>query len=269
MQSASVLERPQPSHNVPADELLVLWQHPDTHAILPIGRFSRHDRGYSFAYTVGAAEISDFRPLPGLEDLHRRYESDRIPAVFDQRVMSSDRPDYADYLGRLGLDVATPWEQIVRSGGQRSGDTLQFMQLPTVSDGRARACFLANGVSHIPEAVRHLADRDACVSREEQEAALQSLRQGDRLQLEAEFDNPQDPSAVLLTVEGVPVGWVPRAISASVRELLEVESRHVLVQRVNGPDAPFHLRLALDLDAAAPSDFRFDRTGQWSPVEVQ
>lgn len=269
MRSASILERPQRSHHMPTDELLVLWQHPESHAILPIGRFSRHDNRYSFEYTAGAAEIHGFRPLPGLEDLHRRYESDQIPAVFHQRVMSSDRPDYADYLDSMGLAAATPWEQIVESGGRRAGDTLQFMQLPTVADGRARARFLANGVSHIPEATRHLDGRDVLVSRNQQETALQSLRRGDRVQLEAEFHNPMDPSAVLLTVDGIPVGWVPRAMSASVRELMDVEPREAVVYRVNGPGAPFHLRLALDLDTSAPAGFVFDRDGRWETLEPQ
>lgn len=269
MRSASVLDRPQPSRNAQTDDLLVMWQHPDSHEIIPIGRFSHKGGRYSFAYTVAAAEISGFRPLPGLEDIHHRYESDQIPAVFDQRVMSSERPDYADYLGSIGLDAATPWEQIVESGGRRAGDTLQFMQLPTVAEEHARSRFLANGVSHIPEAIRHLPGRNVLVSREEQEVALQSLHVGDRVQLEAELDNPQDPYAVLLTVGGVPVGWVPRAMSASVRELLDVEPREAVVYRVNGPGAPFHLRLALDLDTSAPAGFVFDRDGRWEPLDIQ
>lgn len=269
MRSASVLERPQPSPDLQTDDLLVMWQHPESRELVPIGRFSRRGSRYSFAYTVAAAEIAGFRPLPGLEDLHRRYDSDRIPVVFDQRVMSSDRPDYAEYLGTIGLADATPWEQIVQTGGRRAGDTLQFMQLPTVDAGRARSSFLANGVSHIPEAARHLADRDVRVSREMQEAALQSLRRGDRVQLEAELDNPQDPFAVLLTVGGVPVGWVPRSVSSSVRELLDAAPREAVVHHINGPDAPFHLRLALHLDTPAPTGFVFDRDGRWEPLEAQ
>lgn len=269
MRSASVLERPQRSSSLQSDHLLVMWQHPDSREIIPIGRFSRHVDRYSFAYTTAAAEISGFRPLPGLEDLHQRYVSDRIPAVFDQRVMSSERPDFANYLGTIGLAEATPWEQIVESGGSRAGDTLQFMQLPTAADGRARARFLANGVRHIPGTVRHLVGRDISVSREEQETALQSLRPGDRVQLEAESDNPHDPCAVLLTVGGVPVGWVPRAMSASIRELMDLEPREAIVHRVNGPGAPFHLRLALDLDVPAPIGFAFDRDGRWEPLPVQ
>ena len=269
MRSASVLERPRPLPNVQTDELLVMWQHPETREIIPIGRFSRRDNRYFFAYTVAAAAISGFRPLPGLDDLNRRYESPRIPAVFDQRVMSSDRPDYAEYLATIGLVDATPWEQIVASGGRRAGDTLQFMPLPTVVEGRAHSRFLANGISHIPERARRLPRGEVLVSREEQEAALRSLVPGDLIQLEPELDNPEDTAAVLLTIRGVPVGWVPRAMSASVRELLDVAPREVLVHRVNGPSAPFHLRLALDLNTPVPPGFTFDREGRWEPLGTQ
>lgn len=269
MPSASVLERPQQLADVRTNDLLVMWQHPETREIIPIGRFSRRGDSYCFVYTVSAARIENFRPLPGLEELDRRYESVRLPAVFEQRIMSSERPDYVNYLASIGLDEATPWEQIVESGGQRAGDTLQFMQLPRVVDGRAHARFLANGISHIPEGVRHLPGRDVVVGRDEQEGALRSVAPGDLIQLDPERENPEDSAAVLLTVRGVPVGWVPRAISASVRELLDVAPREVVVHRVNGPSAPFHLRLALDLNTPVPPGFVFDREGRWEPIGTQ
>ncbi len=130
---ASDVERPE------VRDLLVLWQHPETRGIIPIGRFAHAGDGYSFAYTRAAATVGDFRPLPGLEDLHRRHVSDRLPPVFGQRVMEPDRPDYVEYLHTLGHvpSQATPWEQIVHSGGARAGDTLQFMPVPRVTDGRA------------------------------------------------------------------------------------------------------------------------------------
>lgn len=269
MRSASVLERPQPSPNPQTDDLLVMWQHPDTREILPIGRFARHGTSYSFVYAAAAAGIAGFRPLPGLDELHRTYESPRIPAVFDQRIMSSERADYADYLGSIGLTAATPWEQIVESGGRRAGDTLQFMPLPAVVDGRAYARFLVNGVSHIPETSRRLLDREVRTTRDQQEAALQSLKVGDRVALEPELDNPQDPAAVLLTVARVPVGWVPRVLSPGIRELLHAGPLEARVHRVNGVNTPVHLRLALDLDASAPSGFVFDRDGKWEPLADQ
>lgn len=266
MRSASVLDRPRTSPRQQSGTLLVLWQHPETREIVPIGRFARERSRYTFEYTVAAGEVDGFRPLPGLDDLRRQYESDRIPAVFDQRVMSSERADYESYLGSFGLTAATPWEQIVESGGNRAGDTLQFMQLPVVADGRACARFLANGIRHIPEASRQLQNWEVRVTREQQEEALQRLERGDRIQLEPEFGNAADPNAVLLVSEGVPLGWVPRAISASIRELLEVHEREAIVHRVNGPSNPVHLRLALDLDTPAPTGFVFDREGRWEPL---
>lgn len=220
MRSAAVLDRIEPtaSDRGANDDLLVLWQHPTTREIVPIGRFSRTVDGYSFVYTRAAAAVDGFRPLPGLNQLDQRYQSAQIPAVFNQRVMSPERPDYREYLATLGLSAqATPWEQIVRSGGGRAGDTLRFMPVPTVTEGRAAVRFLANGMRHIPDAPHQLPGRRAHVARSEQEAALLELSSGDQVLLEAEYENPEDPQAILLTSGGVPLGWVPRALSSSLR----------------------------------------------------
>lgn len=266
---SALLDRPdQGVRRAEVRELLVLWQHPETREIIPIGRFCHLDGQYAFTYTRAATDIEGFRPLLGLGDLHRRYRGQRIPAIFDQRVMSPERPDYDDYLGTLGLSAeqATPWEQIVESGGSRAGDTLQFMQVPTVTDGRARARFLINGIRHIPDAPRRLPDRVSTVTREDQEVALSGLAVGDPVSLEPELDNPQDRSAVLLTVRGTPVGWVPRAISASVRELMVTGATVATVHRIGEPGTPAHLRLVVDLDVPAPEGFTFDREGRWAPI---
>ncbi len=271
MQSGSVLDR---HHSMPdgtvVRDLLVLWQHPGTRELIPIGRLGHHGHAYSFAYTRAAADIPDFRPLPGLIDLHRRYESDHIPAVFGQRVMDRDRPDFGSYARALGLDPsqATPWEQIVESGGRRAGDTLQFMPVPMVVDGRAVARFLVNGVRHITEEAHILGGSTISTTVEQQEAAIQSLTIGSTVLIEREDDNPIDPDACLVTVDGVPVGWVPRAMSASVRELATQPLR-ATVHRVAGPGTPPHVRLVVDLEVAAPPGFRFDRPGHWEPLGSQ
>lgn len=270
MRSGTVLDRNRPVLEA-ADDLLVLWQHPETREIIPIGRFGHRERTYSFAYTRAALDIKDFRPLPGLDDLRQRYASNTIPAVFAQRVMDSDRPDYSKYLHTLGLDPAqaTPWEQIVQSGGQRTGDTLQFMPVPTVADGRARSRFLVNGVRHISEVPRTVGQRTFEVTPVEQEAAIQSLTDGASVSIEPETNNRVDPDAVVATVHGVPVGWVPRALSASVRELLASGSLPATVFRVSAPGTPPHIRLVLDLDVPAPPGFSFDRAGRWDPLPAQ
>lgn len=272
MQSDTVLDwQASAPRRAVARDLLVLWQHPNTREIIPIGRFDHHGEVYSFSYTRAAAGIPDFRPLPGLPDLHDRYESLRIPAVFEQRVMDRDRPDFDAYARTLGLDPtrATPWEQIVESGGRRAGDTLQFMPIPVVADGRAVARFLVNGIRHIPEAPHSVNGRSVHVTFEQQEGALQRLAQGTTVHIEAEEGNPKDPNACLVTVGGVPVGWAPRALSGSIRELLTADALQAEVHRVARPGTPPHVRLVLDLDAAAPSGFDFDRHGVWEPLHAQ
>lgn len=272
MQSGTVLD-PHLSALDSADvrDLLVLWQHPDTRALLPIGRFVHHGHTYSFAYTRAVASVPDFRPLPGLPDLRHRYESDNIPAVFGQRVMDHDRPDFDGYARTLGLDPmrATPWEQIVESGGRRAGDTLQFMPVPTLVNGRALARFLVNGVRHISEEPHTLGGRTIHATVQEQDEALQSLTHGSTVLIETEENNPKDPDACLVTVHGVPVGWVPRALSASVRELLIEGPLQATVHRVAEPGTPPHVRLVLDLDAQAPPAFDFDRARRWEPLPAQ
>lgn len=249
-------------------DLLVIWQHPASRQLVPVGRFTYDGETYGFAYTRAAATIDGFRPLPGLGVPGDRFQSSRLPAAFGLRVMDSERPDYAEYMRSLGLDpvVATPWEQIVRSGGNRAGDTLQFMETPRVIDGRVRACFLVNGVQHIPGPARLLADRVVQITADHHEAALLALRPGDRLLLDPELGNTEDTSATLVTSEGVPLGYVPRALSASVRDLMDSGPVLPRVVRVADPGTPSHLRLVVAIDQIAPRDFEFDRDRLWEPL---
>lgn len=271
MQSGTLLERNAPASGTRAvRDLLILWQHPGTREIIPIGRFGCHDATFTFAYTRAAAAIADFRPLPGLSDLHRWYESSSIPAVFAQRVMDRHRPDFEAYVGALGLDPAkvTPWEQIVESGGQRAGDTLQFMPLPTVDGGRLRARFLVSGIRHVPDEPRTRRGHARYVTADEQETALRTLTERSVVHIQPEDGNPTDPNALLVVVGDIPVGWVPRVLSASVRELLGAGVLHAGVHRIARPGTPAHVRLVLDLDTPAPLGYDPDREGRWKPFSI-
>ena len=264
----AVLERPAAHagrHQV--SELLVLWQHPETREILPVGRFSFDGSTFAFDYTRTAAQIDGFRPLPGMDDLGVRHEFSDMPPVFGQRIMSTERPDFHTYLGSLGLPhTATPWEQIVASGGGRAGDTLQFMALPEVREGHARARFFVNGVSHIPDYTAQFADTTVRVSRTTHETAIAELHPGARLNLAPEPNNTVDPTAILLTHEGVPIGWVPRLLSPSLGELVVAGVDSVQVRRVADYPEPSHTRIVVELDAPCPDGFIFDRHGAWLPI---
>ncbi len=267
MRSQALADRPaRPEARV--DELLVLWQHPTSREILPIGRFTYDGHVYRFRYTRTAAQMSDFRPLPGFGEIGAHYESETLPVVFDQRVMTPERRDYGSYLAALGLNAstATPWEQIVRSGGSRQGDTLQFMQLPTVRNGRARAQFFANGIRHAAGATFRFHGQKVTVSEPDHEAALQRLHEGSQVWLEPEVGNPKDPDAMLVTTGNLPIGWVPRVLATSIRELAEQGLVVATVRRIGQPSAPAHIRLVLEMDVEAPVGFEFDRDGRWEPA---
>ncbi|MGO1316607.1 MAG: hypothetical protein ACTMIR_06185 [Cellulomonadaceae bacterium] len=248
----------------------MLWQHPSEREIIPIGRMTYDGEAYGFDYTVAASRIQHFRPLSGLGRFGEHFENPVLPAIFRQRIMDTARPDFGNYATSLGLttETATPWEQIVQSGGERAGDTLQFMQIPDVVNGQARARFLVSGVRHIPESRHQLrvGGRDIEVSHAEHESALASLRPGSAVTLLAEDDNPKDPQAMLVSGSGTPLGWVPRLLAPAVRDLqVHQGDLSACVVRVNGPSSPPHLRLVLDLDAPAPQGFSFDPDGMWEP----
>lgn len=247
-------------------DLLVLWQNADTRAIDVVGRLTFDAQTYRFAYSRRAASVDGFRPLPGLRDMTRLYESSALFPLFAQRVMDPSRPGYERYVTRLGLtpEETTPWEQIVRSGGRREGDTLQFLPAPTVHDGVAEAIFLAHGVRWIAGKALHVDGGPREITATEQEWALASLQRGDELGLLAEPGNPKSPLATLVTAQGVPVGYIPQILVGAVSRL--GGSARLRVVTVNGPDAPPHLRLIVRLEASVDGEFAFDPEGDWNPV---
>lgn len=182
--------------------------------------------------------------------------------------MSPRRPDFGDYLSRIGLapENATPWEQIVHSGGTRVGDTLQLMQMPEVRDGRARARFFANGIRHVPERPRDVGGRVAEATHDSQELALSALRPGSLVEIRPEHGNPIDERACLIVADGTPLGWVPMAISRDVRRLMAAGPLAVTVVRVAPPGSPAHTRLVVDLNVPVPEGFVFDPDGMWDPL---
>jgi hypothetical protein len=270
MASKTLLNRAAADAAGTVRDLLVLRQHPDTRAIVPIARLSQlTNDGYSFRYTRGAQLVDGLRSLPGLPDFEQTYRFARLPALFRERVMDPSRSDYTAYILALGLEpsLATPWEQIATTGGRRAGDTLQFMEVPRVERGRVAARFLANGVRHIPEGPVQMLGQTVTVSHLEHEQALASLSPGAPVHVVAEENNSHDAHASLVTSQGVPVGWVPACLSAGFRDLLAAGPVVPTVAVVRGPSVPSHLRLVLDLNVPAPhSGFTFDPDGLWEPL---
>lgn len=236
-----------------AQRLVVAWQHPGNRSINPVGFLTFDGQSYRFTYIRNALRIEGFRPLLGFSEMYGEYTSADLFPLFAQRAMDPRRPDYQRYVKRLGLaGEPGPWEQITRSEGRRQGDTLQLLPEPSTLGNTLSGQFLVHGIRYLP--------------RGKVEAALQSLKPLDHLTLADEPGNPANPLALQVLGLSVPVGWVPDLLVEDLRALMRQASVTVRVEHVNGPDAPWHLRLLARLDAGPANGFRFFTGERWTPL---
>ena len=155
----------------------------------------------------------------------------------------------------------------MHSGGSREGDTLQFMEAPRPVQGRVTVTFLAAGLRYIPGSQRTVDNVETLVPADLHARALSELRENDELWLRAEQGNPKNEAATLIaTQEGVLLGYVPDALCIGLRRLMERGDVEARVARVNGPDAPPHLRLVVTVWAPANDELVWDPDGSWTPL---
>jgi hypothetical protein len=234
--------------------LAVAWQHPVERRISPVGLLDYDGVTYRFRYLRRALETAGFRPFLGFPEWDREYISDRLFPMFAERVMSPRRPDYPTYLRTLDLpDDPSPMEVLARSEGRRVGDTVQLFPEPTVQpNGRTTCRFLVHGIRHMLRADPGVEDK------------LARLSVGGRLVLVDEPTNPYNPRAVLTSsVDGQRIGWVPDLLLDYVHTVLETGSVTVVAEHVNGPEAPFHLRVLARLDAQVQIGYRPFTGPEW------
>lgn len=268
----AVLEMPAPS--MPPDRsgglaqrLVVAWQHPVERSISPVGFLTFDGSMYRFTYVRNALQVKDFRPLLGFDDLHRCYQSADLFPLFAQRAMDPRRPDYQRYIEHLGLEGEPgPWEQIARSQGRRQGDRLQLLPEPTAADNALTGLFLVHGMRYAHAEPRVLDGRTISVTRDQVEAALAELGPGDELGIAREPGNPVNPLALMVLGSSIPIGWVPDLLVDDLQVLLDRATVSVTVEHINGPDAPWHLRLLARLHAAPVNGFRFFTGQRWAPL---
>jgi hypothetical protein len=235
----------------------VAWQHPLTRAIEPIGILECDEAGYRFCYVHNALHVEGFRPLLGFPNLQKTYESERLFPLFAQRLMDARRPDYGRYLSQLHLsEDAEPFELLGRSGGHRKGDTIQLFAEPLVApDGSTRAIFLVNGV------------RDVLAADPAAEQRFVSLRQGERLVLVDEPDNFRNNQAILVRArDGQRLGWVPDLLLDYVHTVRKQGEPSLVIEHMNRPEVPPHLRLLVRFEGQAPAGYRPFAGPKWEPI---
>lgn len=229
--------------------LIVAWQNPETRLITPVGLLEHGlEAGYRYRYLRRAPDINGFLPFLSFPEWQRTYASRYLFPLFSQRIMSPRRPDFSQFLHQLHLNEdATPWEQLARSEGRRTGDTVQVFPIPVVQqDGSTTCRFLVHGIRHITG------------------GRLPPLEPGQELGLRDDPTNPVNPEAVLVcTREGEWLGYVPDLLLEHLRVLQEVGRTRLTVEHVNGPEAPAHLRLLVRLDGWAPVGYEPMSGARW------
>jgi hypothetical protein len=184
--------------------------------------------------------------------------------------MDPRRPDYQRYVEHLGLDgESTPWEQIARSQGRREGDTIQLFPEPTTEGDTVRCRFLVHGIRHVHRGAKVLGGARIEVTREQVQEALGNLRIGDELRIVPEPENPKNPQAIVVATRPlIPVGWIPDLIVEDLHRLMTQADVTVTAERINGPDAPAHMRLLAGLRASPAPGFRFFTSERWEPLSA-
>lgn len=207
------------------DRLLVSRQDPVTRRYHRVGELQRADGEFVFTYDRGVT-----RALPGLPLAREHRSSDMFP-VFAERVMSPLRSDHRDLLGSLGLEGdSEPFEVLAVSGGRRVGDSVEVTPLP--APGPARIPFLVHGIRHRSQFER---------------AHIDGLVPGSVLALEPEPHNPISSRALIVSHDGVVLGYVPDPLLHVVHDVMTHPHRLTVV-RVNPREAGYHLRLLVALE---------------------
>jgi hypothetical protein len=239
-------------------QLLVLWQQPSTRALMPVAELSFDGREYRFEYLPSAVEIDGFRPLPGFRDFDRVYTQEELFPLFQERILDPSRDDFERVLEDLELDPAraTPWEQLVRSGGGSEGDTVQVTPLPCRDDEGWKCITLVNGLRYfLQKTVRTASGTTSVYTEAEFESVLDSLEPGDQLAVKREIGNQWNPNALLFfTDRDQVVGYVPDWLVQLLQPTLsEGESWPIAhVERVNGASVGWHLRLLVSIRGNSP-----------------
>jgi hypothetical protein len=241
--------------------LFVTWQDPKARTIYPVGRLLRlagSDPGYEFAYLTAAldAQKNGFAAFLAFPDLAQVYRSRELPPFFQNRLMTSGRPEFAAQLAEIGLEANAGPEQILaRTNGLRATDPYEvFAEFePGQVTGEWETLFFARSLHYLgyPEAL------DALSTRQQ----LFCMR---------DVQNTADPKAVALRTEGnALVGYCPAYLVGELDHVLaEPAAVLVTVERLNPAPAPLQHRLQCHLRLRPRGDFHSYRYGRYEPLST-
>ena len=228
---------------VSAASLFLCWQDlENSRQWFPIGRLDAdaENSDYRFRYIGGARRAEqevNFLPLVGFPDMEWDYHSDELFPIFQNRVLSPKRPDFAEYLRALDLgDDADPIVILSANEGRRLTDTFEvFPALVKKDDGSFVCRFFLHGGRHVSESAQ---------------VRLKLLEPGEELYLALEITNPRTTLAVQVqTTDYHMIGWAPRyLVDDLTKAMAESPGEYAAsVVRFNPQPAPSSQRVLVEL----------------------
>lgn len=221
----------------------VIWQDPTSRALVHVGWLEFTGTQFVFSYTDDARANELFEPFPPFPLLDQTYVSDELFPFFAVRLITSADPTFDAVLDALGLtrSEATPAELLARSPDSPH-DTIQVVPEPTeADDGTLMRSFLVSGVRHADGLLDGGLDE-----------TIVGLAPGTPVELVPEPTNRYNPRALQLVHESTVIGWLPDYLVDEVHAYVDAgRPVAVTVERANGPEAPWHLRIQCRLTVAA------------------
>ncbi len=232
--------------------VFLAWQSPtETRAWYPIGRLEADSAvgPFRFCYVRGAQKAqreAGLQPLVSFPDFERQYASEQLFPLFRNRILSSEREEFDDYLRSLDLrpDVADPLEILAITEGRRQTDTLEvFPKIKVDEDGMFRCRFFLHGWRHVTKPAQERIDH---------------LEQNAELRVAIEMNNPATGLAVQVqTTDYHMIGWTPRYLVIDlVRAIGEAFTEiKATVVKMNPSPAPSQQRVLIEMTGTWPARF--------------
>jgi hypothetical protein len=229
--------------------LFLAWQDKRlTRAWFPVGRLdvSGELPAYRFRYTKGAESArarAGFDALVDFPEWHRSYESLDLFPLFKNRIISSGRRDFAQYLRMLDLPQnAEPTEILQVDGGYRATDSFEvFPKIVRRPDGFFCCRFFLHGWRHVNPASM---------------ARIDTLQPDEKLYVAIELTNPTSQLTVQLQTEDYHViGWAPRYLVNDLAAAIAQSPGDYAakVVRITPAPAPSKQRLLVELAGRWPN----------------
>ena len=227
--------------------LFLAWQAPTDRAWFPVGRLDADaERSlYRFCYTQGVigAKKLGFHPIASFPMLDESYQSSELFPMFKNRILGSQRRDFAGYLASLGLDTPDPIEILAVSGGERQTDSFEvFPKIEKEADGSFRCRFFLHGLSHMSELAQ---------------ARAQHLMPGEPLGVSLELNNPKYGLAIQLTSQDYEfIGWTPRYLVTDIlKSITKAHDISAAIIKVNTDGVPLNRRVLVEMKGMLPVDY--------------